>query len=250
MPLHPISDGDEKVENSTEEEEANNDEDEEDDDNEPTGRRRNRRKYDSDQSYRQSPITNRSLRQRAMQSDDSDTALARPTRSAAKRLKASWGQEEDSLEAPHDDEVTVPQQPSSSQSQNVATSSRPLTVNTLEDRRRRSRRKIFAEDEDAEGASVSQPTQAASSSSSRSFRSARLANNNEIRLRTASENVNGHHEQNNDDDNDDDSDDDSDQVLSQLAHHSSRFKRKNYRKLGHCHYSYAFVQDIKTIRFL
>lgn len=220
------TDGDEQNNESAhdEEEEDENDEDEEDDDDDdeeeqPTGLRR--RKYDSDQSYRQSPAPNRSARQRALQSDESDTALARPTRSAAKRLKAAWGQEEDSLESPHDDEVAVSQQPSSSRSH--ATSSRHASGSTaMEDRRRRSRRKIFAEDDDADAATVSQPVQAASSSSSRSFRSARL---NENRLRTASETVNGHREQDKDD-----SDSDSDTVLSQLAHPSSRLKRKTYRK--------------------
>lgn len=209
----PESDNDEEGE----------DEEEDDEDEIPPGVRcRDNKKYDSDQSYRE---PNRSLRQRAVASDDSDTAMSRPTRSAAKRLKSAWGQEEDSLEATHDDEVPVSQQPTSSQS--LGTSSRQASVSSaLQDRRRHSRRRIFGDDEEIEIASTSQSktTQAASSSttSGNLFRSARL---NENRLRTVNETANGHHEQGNGD-----SDSDSDTVLSQLAHSNSRYKRKNYRK--------------------
>lgn len=173
-----------------------------------TRTRRSRRRLDSDQSYRQSPIGIRSVRQQMQHSDDSDNASnQRPTRRTLRLAKASWGRDEDSLEENHDDEVTIPR-PSTSR------------VTAASSQSQESRRRGLRRPAEADNSNDQTPGQ-----DTRSIRSSRLATTVPVvPAEVVAVNGNGQHN----DEDDDDSDDD--QALSQFVNNRNTRPRRTYRK--------------------
>lgn len=119
---HPVSSDESENEEESDEKEQEEtivDSDQESDDiEEQTNRRRkNARKYDSDQSYKESPPSKRKSQREHFEGAGNHST--RPTRSATKRESMRWSHADESNEEAHDDELHLP-----SSSQNVSSTRR------------------------------------------------------------------------------------------------------------------------------
>lgn len=87
-------------------------------------RRRNARKYDSDQSYKESPPSKRKSQQKHF--EETGNRSTRPTRSATKRSERMRWHQDDSNEEAQDDELHLP-----SSSQNVSSTRRVQVIGLI-----------------------------------------------------------------------------------------------------------------------